>query len=494
MYIASIIPGPHEPSFDTLDHFVCPVIEQFASVWKPGIHVSHTADPDLIQSGAVVEAGILLSVNDLPAARKVAGLQGHTANLLCSVCQLHGWDQVFNTDRLQWHRRDPKTLHVWANKWKDTKTTKERDVIFDEHGVHWSSFWLLDYWDPTRMLVVDAMHCVLEGLVHYHCRHVLRLGTSMKELNADGIKFAYDWPWVEYHDKSLPESLQVPKQHIFSVAKIHKALSLAIEGEHSLTLDQVWMRLVNKQLCPLKYVTHTLGLGMDLASMDAISNEIKDLYGRRVLRKRAKAKKGKPQDHEPWVLKFPPKGAQQKAHFVALLLNWRLSQPRRSDSSIIRTGTPKTLAHIQHVIKAVVTPAWLHSVPKNFGEPKAGSIKADEWRILSSLHLPLALVTLWGDDDGCVPSNDDTEEGLLFRVLDHTMALFQATIICCWLTTSPSHAADFCRYLDIWVGNLCSLFPHTRKHTPHTNIHAAGHIFDFFEGVRAYCFLVVLPV
>ncbi|KAF9252427.1 hypothetical protein L218DRAFT_1010502 [Marasmius fiardii PR-910] len=223
--------------------------------------------------------------------------------------------------------------------------------------------------------------------------NVLRLGASTKELNTDGIKFAYDWPWVEYHDESLPESLQVPKQHIFSVAKIHEALSLAIEGEHSSTLDQEWVSL------------------------------------------RAKAKKGKLQDHEPWVLKFPPKGAQQKAHFVALLLNWRLSQPQRSDSSIIRTGTPEILAHIQHVIKAVVTPAWLHSVPKNFGEPKAGSIKADEWRILSSLHLPLALVTLWGDDDRCVPSNDDTEEGLLFRVLDHTMALFQATIICCWLTT-----------------------------------------------------------
>ncbi|KAJ7265276.1 hypothetical protein C8J57DRAFT_1511838 [Mycena rebaudengoi] len=31
----------------------------------------------------------------------------------------------------------------------------------------------LPYWNPCQMLVVDPMHCVLEGAVHYHCRSVL---------------------------------------------------------------------------------------------------------------------------------------------------------------------------------------------------------------------------------------------------------------------------------------------------------------------------------
>ncbi|THU90389.1 hypothetical protein K435DRAFT_618136, partial [Dendrothele bispora CBS 962.96] len=43
LYIAGIIPGPKEPDVDEMDHFVCPVIEQFATAWRPGLKVSRTA-------------------------------------------------------------------------------------------------------------------------------------------------------------------------------------------------------------------------------------------------------------------------------------------------------------------------------------------------------------------------------------------------------------------------------------------------------------------
>ncbi|KAE9403270.1 hypothetical protein BT96DRAFT_756155, partial [Gymnopus androsaceus JB14] len=46
-------------------------------------------------------------------------------------------------------------------------TLSEWKKIFKEHGVHWSSMWLLPYWDPTCMLVVYSMHCILKGLIHY---------------------------------------------------------------------------------------------------------------------------------------------------------------------------------------------------------------------------------------------------------------------------------------------------------------------------------------
>ncbi|KAK6988825.1 quinon protein alcohol dehydrogenase-like superfamily, partial [Favolaschia claudopus] len=52
--------------------------------------------------------------------------------------------------------------------------TLEVDSTYDaenaeHHGVRWSEMWRLPYWNPSRMLVIDAMHCILEGLVHYHC-------------------------------------------------------------------------------------------------------------------------------------------------------------------------------------------------------------------------------------------------------------------------------------------------------------------------------------
>ncbi|KAE9397095.1 hypothetical protein BT96DRAFT_762752, partial [Gymnopus androsaceus JB14] len=42
MYM-TIIPGPNEPSYDELDHYIRPVIEQFVLTWRPGLKVSRTA-------------------------------------------------------------------------------------------------------------------------------------------------------------------------------------------------------------------------------------------------------------------------------------------------------------------------------------------------------------------------------------------------------------------------------------------------------------------
>jgi hypothetical protein len=38
--------------------------------------------------------------------------------------------------------------------------------------------WRLPYWDPSRQLVVDPMHCILEGLVQHHSRTLLGLTTA----------------------------------------------------------------------------------------------------------------------------------------------------------------------------------------------------------------------------------------------------------------------------------------------------------------------------
>ncbi|KAF8234625.1 hypothetical protein L208DRAFT_1260959 [Tricholoma matsutake] len=91
-----------------------------------------------------------------------------------------------------------------------------------------------------------------------------------------------------------------------------------------------------------------------------------------------------------------------------------------SGDIIAKTVTPETIQHIQHVIKETTTPSWINSVPISYGEVNAGMIKADKWHILSTIYLPIALVTLWGDENGSMPT-----KGLHFlNILDHMMALF----------------------------------------------------------------------
>lgn len=131
--------------------------------------------------------------------------------------------------------------------------------------------------------------------------------------------------------------------------------------------------------------------------------------------------------------------------------------------------------YIQHTIKETVSPSWIHSVPRNYGEANAGSIKADEWRILSTVYLPIALVTLWGDNDGAPPAQDS----YLLKVLDHTMALFQAVTLVVRYTMNKSRIAKYRQYIKEWVDGLPVLHPHTTKFSLRPNVHAALHLYDF---------------
>ncbi|KAE9388311.1 hypothetical protein BT96DRAFT_1004306 [Gymnopus androsaceus JB14] len=400
LYVATIIPGPHEPLNDEMDHFVWPVVEQFVKAWQPGLRVSRTAASE---SGAVVEVGILLSVNDLLAARKVAGFLGVSSGFICTVCQLRGKTGTFNMDHAQWIPRSRDELRHWSTAYRD---------------------------DPTRMLVIDAMHCILEGIVHYHCHHVLCLDVSMHQVSADGFKYAFEWLWIPYDHEVTPQDfrLDTPK-HVPNIAKIQDALGFVIEGDKSMSLDQVWTHLNNRGILKaLKFVAWTLELSTTL-------NDIHPTVS--VERTNSKSKKKK--SHKD--MHFPTgKLASKKSHFIALLLNW---QPHSSVGYVLPTGTPETLAHIQKVIQDTVRPSWVNSVPKNFGNASAGLIKADEWRTLSTVFLPIALITLWGNIDGCTPPDDESELGYLLKVLDHTMALFQATILACCHLVTASRAFAF---------------------------------------------------
>ncbi|KAF5332314.1 hypothetical protein D9758_016105 [Tetrapyrgos nigripes] len=311
LYHASIIPGPKEPDVDEMDHFVRPVIEKFATAWRPGLKVSQTADSKL---ESVVEAGIFLSVNDLPAARKVAGFQGVNSEFICTVCPLRGRNQIFNTNHSHWNTRDVNELRRLAEQYRDAETVAQRKSLFKQHGVRWSSLWLLEYWDPTKMLVIDTMHCLLEGIVHYHCRHVLRLDASAMKTKTDSEdrRFAYDWPWVDYSDEVAPPGCMLKEKDVSRVAKLQTALCIALEGDKVLTLDELWTRLFNSgNLDALHFVVHSLQLSLTLKD---IQDNVANLYLKRVSEK-SKAKQV--ETHFPF-----DKEACTKSHFVAILINW----------------------------------------------------------------------------------------------------------------------------------------------------------------------------
>lgn len=125
------------------------------------------------------------------------------------------------------------------------------------------------------------------------------------------------------------------------------------------------------------------------------------------------------------------------------------------------------LERIRDVIRDISIPSWLGSVPKNFGDQAAGTIKADEWRSLITVYIPIALISLWGTGDS--KSNFQP-------MLDHTMDLVSAVYIACSRTSSVERAKAYRSYIANYVGNLKRIHPNFSLRPNH---HASFHIYDY---------------
>jgi hypothetical protein len=282
MFLA-IIPGPREPQTAEISHYLRPVIDECVAAWKPGLHLSKT--PSSPTMGRDVEVGIVISVNDLPAARKVSGTAAHGSDFYCTVCNGFGRGNLYNTDFNTWISWDVDDMRRQAEAWRDAETLKEKDAIFDKHGVRWSELWRLSYWNPGRMLVIDSMHCILLGLVYYHCRYVL--GIDAKKANtANPVIPAFSYPWPQYSDALPTQYCMRNDQEIKQISELQNILVLPFESglESENTLRK---KLLTKNLLPLKFVCYSLSLPLE------VKNDRNDLVP-----------------------------AKKKAHFAQLLVNW----------------------------------------------------------------------------------------------------------------------------------------------------------------------------
>jgi hypothetical protein len=129
------------------------------------------------------------------------------------------------------------------------------------------------------------------------------------------------------------------------------------------------------------------------------------------------------------------------------------------------------LQRVRHIIASTVTPSWIGSVPLNFGDAKAGTIKADQWRLLWTIYLPLAFVSLWGSGVPDPLSDASTMGG----VLHVCMALSAAVTLASYRSTSQKRAEAFRQSLCDHVRGLQSLFPGFLL----PSHHLAFHIYDF---------------
>jgi hypothetical protein len=267
MYLAGIIPGPSEPSGDELNHFLDPLVDDMVISWERGVCFCPTATHP---GGHVTRSAIACLVCDLPAARKAAQLAGPTSHFYCTACHCWHKSTCGRTDLQSedWGLRDKNETRRHAELWKNTTTSVERNKLFASHGVRWSTLWRLSYWDPSRQIVIDTMHCLLEGLAHDHFREFLGLTADSAHRKSDTTP-AFDHTFFNI-DLNKPQDFS--KKDVNAVKSIHSLLTDAvpdIEGNDTQLIEdhisKLEKKLLLRKVAHLQFMSEGLDIGPDVA-------------------------------------------------------------------------------------------------------------------------------------------------------------------------------------------------------------------------------------
>jgi hypothetical protein len=124
------------------------------------------------------------------------------------------------------------------------------------------------------------------------------------------------------------------------------------------------------------------------------------------------------------------------------------------------------LEQLHEVIRTAVTPSWVGSIPANFGAAAAGTPKADEWRNIFTIYLPLALIVMTIRRD--VPG--------LMDAVNNTMDLVCALLAGYKQWTSDPLANGYLSSICHYIDGLNRLHPNVQLHSIH---HMAFHIYNF---------------
>jgi Transposase family tnp2 len=193
MCLVGIIPGPHEPPLTTLNHYLTPLVDDFLDFWHPGVRFSRT---DGYKHGRLVRCAIVCVVCDLPAARKTSGFGPSSHSHFCAIChctrQSHGYGDI---NCHLWRRRTQEECLASAKTFNEAETKSEQDAAFASSGVKWSELLRLPYFDPTRFVVIDAMHNLFLGLINEHFQNILGIRLDKdKELSGSAINVHFTDP------------------------------------------------------------------------------------------------------------------------------------------------------------------------------------------------------------------------------------------------------------------------------------------------------------
>lgn len=187
MFLVAIIPGPSSPSLHQINHLLDPLVDELLEFWNDGVRYSKTPN----HTGKLVNCALIPLISDLPALRQMIGFTSHSANKFCCFC-FQTLDDIDNINIDSWEKRTYTFHYECAMQWKNAKSEKERQILYETNGIRFSSLLRLTYWDPIKFSTIDTMHALLLGNLQRHCRNIWGMDIKLPDGDRNESKSIYN--------------------------------------------------------------------------------------------------------------------------------------------------------------------------------------------------------------------------------------------------------------------------------------------------------------
>ena len=435
VYLVGITPGPRDPSKDQINHFLAPLVDDLLEHWDPGVFYRETAS---YPEGHLVRCALIPIVCDIPAMRKTAGFAGHSATLFCSFCTLPRQRINDIVDPALFLSRDCDSHRLHADRWLAATSETARDALVTEYGVRWSQLLRLGYMSPVDFSTLDVMHNMLLGNLQHHCRRLLKM---------PGIRAS------QVEDHMLDEELDMD-----ALSKKNKQLSP--EEEHIQYVNIV--KIMHRQAPPVMARSFSHFRKSHLKAM-CLKNGLNVIGGGPILYKAdyAEALSVRPLlfIHKRIILIFMQIASKLKKDISIPALGEKLFETLPPDVS------EHLMAQIRKDITEITLPSWISAAPKNFGLFQHGKLKADEWRTMGTIILPLSLGIRWSG-----LKSTERQRELLANFFHLVIAVNCATR----RSVSEEDIIRFDTHMTTYVREIVSLFGPCLVPNNHLSLHLPG--------------------
>ncbi|KAJ8518276.1 hypothetical protein ONZ45_g4631 [Pleurotus djamor] len=515
IYLAGVIPGPEAPRLDQINHLLRPLIDDLQILWQPGIWLTRTSTRP---TGCKVRGAVVPVVSDLPATFELAGFGDHRSSHPCHECHIKLRD-LDNIDKHSFVPRD-KGRHLQdAIHWKEAIDEDLREALYKKTHIRWSALLDLPYWDPARFITIDSMHCFHLGLLQRHCRQVWGMNTTIP----DGPGPTFDSKNLPSSDRMQVawESLingtdaDLKKCRVGELSQLCRELGLRYSHRRTaqyLLDDLLHWRAENRHvaastshgsphpIAPTAVNEPNISSNPQSATspISKMDDELRELYTTATLTTVSRLKKATLFALVHSRLFHSLETAAAKAtleedllYNVASLKDL-LQTARRNDGIIDERGKviekpqlqivddpsqsrapptkscvlgSTTLMEVRRDMAQSIFPSWISPGPKHPGEARWGKLKADEWKVFCTIHLPVTLLRLWGGDPKKLP------------ILDNFMHLVAAIQVVSLREIKEKDILDYEFHMDAYLSSLLKLYPGTHiVPNQHNALHFGDHL------------------